>query len=90
MTRITDLIEPPPPEDSEDLTNEEVEGAVVTASAADLGKHIIEEIRRREGLTVKCHELRRRGADLFWRTRLVLATEPERVLIFRVNWLGGG
>lgn len=90
MTMLEDFADDPPQEDSEDLSDEEIHGAVPTCSASELGKHLIEELRRSEGLAVKGHELRRRGEDLFWRTRLVRAEEPERVLIFRVDWLGGG
>jgi len=88
---LQSLIDDPPKEDSEDLTDEEIALARPTKNLNELTKCIVEEIRRREGLAVKRHELRRRGKDLFWRTHLVVTPdEPERVLLFRVDWLGGG
>lgn len=89
--RVEDLIEDPPKEDSEDLTDEEIAQAVPTQDAKELAQHLIEELRRREGLAVQRHELRRRGEHLFWRSHLVVGpAEPERVMIFKVDWLGGG
>lgn len=89
--RLEDLINDPPQEDSEDLTDEEVAQALPTNNHQELAQHLVEEIRRQEGLAVKSHELRRRGEDLFWRTHLVVAPgEPDRILVFRVNWLGRG
>ncbi len=85
-----DLINEPPQEDSPDLSDEEIERAIETAGHKDLAQHLVEELRRREGLAVKSHELRRRGLNLFWRTHLVVTpAEPDRVLVFRVDWLGG-
>lgn len=85
------LIDDPPKEDSEDLTDEEIAEAADTLSLGHLTQCLVEEIRRRGGLSVKSHQLRRRGDNLYWRTHLVVTPdEPDRVLIFRVNWLGGG
>jgi hypothetical protein len=91
MNRLfQNLVNEPPKEDSKDLTDEELAQVIPTSSSEELAKIIVEELRC-GGLTIKSHELRRRGEDLFWRTHLVVApTEPERVLLFRVNWLGGG
>ena len=85
----------PPKEDSEDLTDEEIARAVIVASASELAHAISEELRsdpesaNTGGFTVQSHELRRRGENLFWRTRLVSSQEPPKVLVYRVNWLGG-
>lgn len=87
---LESLVEDPPKEDSADLTDEEIAQAIVTTSHKELAQHLIEELRRRDGLVVKSHELRRRGENLFWRTHLVFTPdEPDRVLLFRVDWLGG-
>lgn len=94
------LLEPlsddPPRDDSEDLTDEEIAGAVDTDGPETLARLIGQEVRHDPestesgGWTVKLHELRRRGEDLFWRSRLVSTQEPDKVLVYRVNWLQGG
>lgn len=78
------LIEGPPKEDSEDLTDEEISRAIPTRGSSDVARALKTEAL---GVSIKAHELRRRGDNLFWRVRL--ATDPERTLIFGVNWLGG-
>lgn len=89
MPRLLEsMVEEPPKEDSNDLTDDEVAQAVPTRSYGELAKLLTDELRRCPGVGVKAHERRRRGEDLFWRTRLTGA-EPERVLVFKVNWLGG-
>jgi hypothetical protein len=83
------LANDPPLEDSEDLTDAEIERAVSTANAGDLSKAIVGELKRDVRFALRHHELRRRGSNLFWRTRLVTDKEPDRVLVYKVNWLGG-
>lgn len=90
MKRIlTTLTEDPPEEDSEDLTDDEIELAVATNNPDDLAQLICSAIKESRKFTLQSHELRRRGARLFWRSRLVCAREPDRVLIYGVDWLGG-
>lgn len=89
MTYLESLVQAPPQEDSEDLSDEEIERAVPTTGYKDLAEHLKEELQREPGLTVKSHERRRRGESLYWRTRLVRGSEPDRILVYQANWLGG-
>lgn len=82
------VVEDPPKEDSPDLTDDEVEAAVDTRDAEDLAKLTAKAVAQDTEFTVTGHELRRRGDHLFWRTRLVAGGEPDKVLVFRVDWLG--
>lgn len=87
---------PPPEEDSEDLTDVEVENAIPTEKADDLAHLIAEEVKHNPdspetgGFTVQAHELRRRGEHLYWRVRLVSSSEPVKILVFQVDWLKKG
>lgn len=82
-------LEPPPPEDSEDLTDVEVAHAVPTTDRRDLAHRIATALRiSGPEFSLKGHELRRRKPHLYWRVRLVSAEEPDRVLVFRADWLG--
>lgn len=74
-------LEPPPPEDSPDLTQEEVDSAVDTLSVDDLASKLA-VIVKEEGPPQK-HELRRKGSSLYCRTTFL-----NKVLLLRVNWLG--
>lgn len=88
MTRpIATLLENPPQEDSDDLSDEEIEGAMDSETSSDVAQRVRQEILD-SAFRVKAHELRRRGEDLFWRVRLVSGA-VEKVLVFRANWLGG-
>jgi len=86
-------LEPPPPGDSEDLSDVEIKNAVDTRDRQDLAQRIATALRiiGPEGsecaFTLKGHELRRRNHHLYWRVRLVSPEEPERVLVFRADWL---
>ncbi len=77
----------PPKEDSEDLTDEEVAGALEAKTSSDVARRVQQEILD-SSFTIKAHELRRRGESLFWRVRLVDGA-VEKSLVFRVDWLGG-
>lgn len=88
MTRpLETLMNDPPKEDSEDLTDEEVAGALEAKTSSDVARLVRQEVLD-SSFTVKAHELRRRGDALFWRVRLV-ARDVEKVLVFRADWLGG-
>lgn len=88
MTKpIATLLENPPKEDSEDLSDEEIEGAMASETSSDIAQRVRREILETP-FRVKAHELRRRGEELFWRVRLVSGA-VEKVLVFRANWLGG-
>lgn len=92
MKRIlSKLIEDPPREDSPDLTDEHVEQAVITKDADDLASLICEDIKESGGkFPLQGHELKRRGEHLYWLSRLVCVGEPDRVLIYRTDWLEPG
>lgn len=85
---LTMLSEEPPKEDSDDLTDDEIEAAVETRGPDDLAHLVCEAIKESRKFTVDAHELRRRGEHLYYRCHMVCAQEPDRVLIYRVDWLG--
>lgn len=71
-------------DDSEDLTDEEIDQAVEVGSPLQLAEVVGEHIKKTAGQQLKKHELRRRKPHLFWRVRL---ESPEEVLVFQVDWL---
>lgn len=79
----------PSEEDSPDLTDEEVESARVSKDVTDFVKTLYEEARASEG-RIRGHELRRRAPYLYSRTRIAFPTGPDRVIMFRLEWLTGG
>ncbi len=83
------LTENPPKEDSPDLTDAECERAVFTKDSNDLARMLTEEIKRNRHFAMKRHELRRRGDHLYTRVTLVANKEPDKVLVFQVDWLQG-
>ena len=90
--------EPPPLEDSNDLTDEEVERALDTESEDDLAKKLAGLVSPGQAsvgksdarYALKRYELRRRNPDLFWRVHLGCPGEPDKVLVYRVNWYARG
>lgn len=89
-----DLLGPPPEEDSLDLTDAEIAAAVETKDSTDfirlLEENIRPYLRPNVAGAIKSHELRRRKPHLYCRTRLALDGEPDKVLLFRVDWLQNG
>ncbi len=81
------LLEDPPLEDSEDLTQEETRRAVFTTSSDDLVEQITQYVKEVSGFSVRSHELRRRDDHMFCRIRLGAASEPDKVLIYQVDWV---
>lgn len=89
-----DLLGPMPDEDSIDLLDEEIRGAVETKDSTDFVR-VLEEmirpyLRPNVAAAIKSHELRRRKPHLYCRTRLALDGEPDKVLLFQVDWLQNG
>ena len=86
---------PPPNEDATDLSDEEVQRAVLTESEAELTRHLIEELtpghasvgKSDARFSLKRQELRRRSPNLYWRAYLGCPGEPDKVLVYQVNWL---
>jgi len=79
-------------EDSEDLTDEEVERAVVVTSSNEVTQAatvpIVAFSERFAGQKIKiAHELRRRSPHLYHRLRLSSSEGAEEVLVFRADWL---
>jgi hypothetical protein len=87
--KLDTLIEDPPKEDSEDLTDEEISLAVPTANKGELTQLMVQEIHRNMGASFEGHELRRRGEHFYLRTQMRTDREPNKTLIFQVDWLGG-
>lgn len=81
----------PADEDSPDLTDGEIEGAVETVDSNDFVRAIEEAIRPlirpNVSSAVTGHELRKRKPHLYCRTRMAIDGEPDKVLVFRVDWL---
>ena len=77
------------PEDSEDFTDEEAERATVTEGPDDLVQRLMKQVRgsRVSKFTLRSHELRRRQDHLYYRVRMVAIQEPDKVLIFQVDWV---
>jgi hypothetical protein len=74
------LASPIPEDDSTDLTDDEIQGAIDSHSAVGIAKSV-QELRAQK--TVAGHELRRRKPHLYWRIRF----ENEKPLVFQVDWL---
>lgn len=89
MKQLPSLIDDPPHEDSPDLTDEEIERAIFTKNDCELARVLTDEIKRNRDFALKGHELRRRGERLYWRTTFVANKEPDKVLVFSVDWLQG-
>lgn len=77
------------PEDSEDFSSEEVERATVTEGPDDLIQRLMKQVRGNQvaKFALKRHELRRWDDHLYYRVRMVATQEPDKVLIFRVDWI---
>lgn len=78
---------PPDEDDSLDLTNEDVQRAVLTTSAAEVASMIASKLKERSGWAIKGHELRRRKPSLYWINTLRAPTGETETLIFKVDWL---
>lgn len=77
------LIEDPQLEDSTDFSAQEAEGAIEVANMDEWVKLLLAT-----PFQSAQQEMRRRGDDVFIRTRLVLNDGTKTVLIARANWLG--
>ncbi len=92
MTHHLHLVGEPPKEDSVDLTDAEIDIAVLTKDMEDFIRTLEEElrplVRPNVGGAIKSYDLRRRGNNLYCRTKVLLDGEPDKVLVFQVNWMG--
>ena len=77
------------PVDSDDFGSEEAERATVTEGPDDLVQRLMKQVRGNQvaKFTLKSHELRRRERHLYYRVRMTATQEPDKVLIFRVDWM---
>lgn len=94
MMRSAGNPDPIPEEDSEDLTDDEIAGAVPTRSV----QTVIEVVSAFcEGcpecadsavrMSVTEHALRRRRPNLFWRVTFKCGNGHDERVTFRVNWM---
>jgi hypothetical protein len=76
-------------EDSDDFSEDEAQRATFTTGPDDLVQWLLKNVRgsRVAKYTVQEHHLRRWRDHLYYRARLVAQQEPDRVLIFRVDWV---
>jgi len=86
-----DPLQIPTDEDSPDLTDQEIDLAIMTQDSNDFVKHLEESIRPlirpNCGACITGHALRKRRPHLYCRTNLALDGEPDKVLLFQVDWL---
>jgi hypothetical protein len=80
----------PEEDDSPDLTDDEIAGAIETSDSNHFVRMLEETIRPIVGASIQKQELRRRRPHLYCRTRLAIDGEPGKVLLFRVDWLSNG
>ena len=85
MKDFMPLIEDPVRDDSEDLDSEEVLRATYTSSADDLVNKIKQQVQT--GEIPYSHELRRKGGHMYHRVRLKTEGEPDRTLLFQIDWV---
>jgi hypothetical protein len=78
-------------EDSPDLSDTEIEGAILAPEAGSVVKFLKETVCVEEGcsaaITPTSHALKRRKPSMFWKVDLRCASGHNRALVFRVPWL---
>jgi hypothetical protein len=84
----------PTENDSPDFTEEEATGALLTGNSSEFVQALEEAIRPlvrpNVGATIQNYDLRRRNKTLYCRTRIAFDGEPDKVLVFQVDWLQNG
>lgn len=78
-----------PEDDSEDLSDAEVEAALPTEDITDLIAKLSKHIRENPGEQVSDHELRRRKPHLYWRVKIQQPEDKSTALVFVADWLRG-
>lgn len=83
------LLEDPPRGNSEDFTQEDVEKAIVTTSSEDFLGRFMRNVRGSIApkFSVLSHELRRWDDHMYCRVRLGAPGEPDKVLIYQIDWV---
>ena len=89
MDKMLALTGEPPQDDSEDFSAEEAKRAMPTSSPEDLVQRLMKQVRgsRVSKFTLKSHELRRHDGHLYYRVRMIANQEPDKILIFCVDWV---
>ncbi len=85
MTGVRGVMGAPEVEDSVDLTDAEVTGAVPTMSEQDLAALLTQQLQT--GCSLGTREIRRRRPHLYLRCYVVCPDEPPKVLVYCVDWL---
>lgn len=86
---------PPLGDNSTDLTDDEIDGAVTSEGSNQLAQLLLRALSPREAsvgegsarYSITRHELRRRDSHLYLRTHLGCPGKPTKVLMHRVDWL---
>jgi len=79
-------MKPPPLEDSEDFTAEEAEYAIPAATSQFVLASAGEVAEALPGRSIR-YELRRRRPHMYCRTLIGTPGNPDKVLVFRLDWL---
>jgi len=81
-------------EDSADLTDDEVEHAVLTVDFNQLAQMLARSLALEDAsvgkngrYAVERHEVRRRSPHLFLRSYLVCPGEPQKIVLHRIDWI---
>ena len=80
------MLKPPPLEDSEDFTLEEAEAAVPAKTSIEVIRAAEREAEALPGRAIR-YELRRRKPYMYCRTLIGTPGNPDKVLVFRLDWL---
>jgi hypothetical protein len=89
MKKLASMLDDPPRENSEDFTTEDALRATPTTDADDLVGKIMCQVRgsKVSKFAVQSHELRRRNDHMYCRVRLVATHEPDKVLVYQIDWV---
>lgn len=80
--------QPPPPEDdSPDLTDEEIAQAALVLNPSEL-ETAFRDVLHPEDPRKRTFQLCRRKPHMYCRLRLSTGQEPDKVFLFRLDWLG--
>lgn len=78
-------------EDSPDLSDAEIEGAILAPKADSVVEFLKKTSCTEEGCSAAIipvsHALKRRKPSMFWKVHLRCASGHNRTLVFRVPWL---
>ena len=76
-------------EDSEDFSADEAQKMIPTKNSEDLVKRLMKHVRgsRVSKFAIKSHDLRRREGRLYCRVCMTATQEPDKILIFGVDWV---